>query len=555
MTRVLIVEDNLDLANVVRSMLEFDSYAVDVFHTGAAGLQNILANSYDLVILDWDLPDVSGLQILTQFRARGAQTPVIMLTGRNAVEDKEAGLDGGADDYLTKPFSMKELGARVRAQLRRSTVAVAGYLNLGNISLDCANQRVAKDGRSHMLPSQEFQLLEYAAKYPHLQPTGEDLVRLLWPEDGDEGPQKLRMAIRRLRKKFDPQGQVIFAHLFPELTANPLNKLTDSTAEQTDLDADPFVGTIFSGKYELTELIGGGGSGLVYQAKHIVLDNSLAVKVLHVNVVSQLDMVRRFQREAKISALLSHPNIVAVRDFGLAEQGAPYLVMELVDGAGLDEVLGMHGLPPAVVALDIFQQVCAGLDHAHKKGLVHRDLKPSNLMLTIGGNSDILVKIVDFGLARSAAEEHGLAKITQTGHVFGSPPYMSPEQCRGQQLDQRSDIYSVGCALYETLQGQPPFSGEDAVSILIKHVSDEPANILRDDVPPHLLAERYQSTNELMVDLGRALKDFGQTEQKPPPINFAPPGECGSWIERKKAILESLGQSFKPSSKHLNPRQ
>ena len=556
MTSVLIVEDNVELANVIRSLLEFENHTVDVFHTGTQALESILVNPYDLIILDWDLPGVSGLQILTQFRERGARTPVIMITGKVTVEEKEAGLDGGADDYLTKPFDMKELGARVRAHLRRSTAGTTDSVNLADISLDCANQRAAKGGRTHVLTAQEFQLLEFAAKYPHIQPSCADLLAAVWPGDTEKSEQKLRMAIRRLRKKFDPAGAIIFTHLFNEASAMSANQPVGSGLSPLELDAHCLVGTIFNGKYEIVELIGGGGSGLVYSGKHLVLDKSVAIKVLHLNILSQSDTARRFQREAKVTALLSHPNIVVVSDFGFAEQGQPYLVMELVEGASLAEVLEQYGRPPVAAVIDIFYQACAGLDHAHKKGVVHRDIKPSNFMLVKTGANDVMVKLVDFGLARTTEVEQGIAKITQTGHVLGSPPYMSPEQCRGEPVDARSDIYSIGCALFETLQGRAPFGGSDPIAILVKHVTDQPPEISLPEVPPVVqtglskivdkcLAKaregRYQSAAELMDALAEFLSEKRETDG----TDITDPDLAQqSWAARKKDVLSWLNRRF-----------
>ncbi|MBS1956907.1 MAG: protein kinase [Cyanobacteria bacterium SZAS-4] len=516
MTNVLIVEDNVDLANVIRSLLEFENHTVDVFHSGDDGLANILVKPYDLAILDWDLPGVSGLQILSQFRQTGARTPVIMLTGKDGIDDKEAGLDGGADDYITKPFNLKELGARVRAHLRRATASRNKSVNLADISLDCSNHQVTKGARTFALTPLEFQLLEIAAKYPHLQPSFEDLAKTIWPGGREKDDSKLRLALRRLRKKLDPTGKILFAHLKSD--ANAASQPKPGTEPEREPDSDPFLGTIFNGKYEILQLIGGGGCGLVYTAKHLMLETTVAVKVLHLNISSNSDTARRFHREAKLAGQLSHPNIVSVKDFGISEQGPPYIVMDLIEGTSLAETLVLHGRLPALHVINIFYQACAALEHAHSEGLVHRDIKPSNLMLMNDGAVDPTVKIVDFGLARTIEVEQGLANITQTGDVIGSPPYMSPEQCRGEVVDKRSDIYSVGCAMFEALHGKPPFMGADPVAILIKHVMEQPPAIIIENVPPPLDTaiskvvakcleknrnDRYQSAAELMEALAQ----------------------------------------------------
>jgi serine/threonine protein kinase/DNA-binding response OmpR family regulator len=557
MPRVLVVEDNVDLTNVVRSLLEFENHSVDIFHTGTEGLVSILANPYDLVILDWDLPGVSGLEILKQFRQRGARTPVIMLTGRSTVEDMEAGLDEGADDYLAKPFNMKELGARVRAHIRRAGSATNDSISLGDIEIDLINKRVTKGGRTHSLPEPEFQLLELAAKYPHIQPTSDDLLSSIWSGDAEKSEPKLKMAIRKLRKKFDAKGSLIFSHLYPEVRAEGATPFSKELLE-ADLDIDPYLGTIFNGKYELVELIGGGGSGLVYRAKQLNIGSSVALKVLHLKAMAQADTLPRFQREARVTALLSHPNIVAVRDFGVAEQGQPYLVMEFVDGASLAEYLKQYGRPPLREVIDIFSQACSGLEHAHQKEIVHRDIKPSNLMLIHNGDDGVIVKLVDFGLARSV-NVNQVDQITQIGDVLGSPAYMSPEQARGELLDRRTDIYSLGCALFETLQGNPPFNGKDSVDILVKQITTDAPEMTLYGLAPVLQVKlnkivakclakdkenRYQSAAELKEALGQVMAGNSITESLKADVPNEPV-KADVWSGRREELLSWFNQRFK----------
>jgi serine/threonine-protein kinase len=202
-----------------------------------------------------------------------------------------------------------------------------------------------------------------------------------------------------------------------------------------------------------------------------MLNTTVAVKLLFPHMTSKQAMVRRFQQEAKAAAMLSHPNILKVSDFGTGEQGQPFLVMEYLNGTSLADLLDENEhLPPALAANIVFQ-AGAGLDHAHGKGVVHRDIKPSNLMIIGNIYEKYSVKIVDFGLARANRPEEEYAKITVTGDVFGSPLYMSPEQCRGEHVDQQADIYSLGCVFFEAMIGEPPFVGKDPVDTILKQVS------------------------------------------------------------------------------------
>jgi serine/threonine protein kinase/DNA-binding response OmpR family regulator len=573
MSRILIIEDDQNLADLIRTLLELEEHTVDHCPTGDGGLTRILTIPYDLVLLDWHLPGLDGLEVLRRFRKRGASTPVILLTGKDSIDDKELGLESGADDYLTKPFNMKELKARVRSQLRRSLSVDKEEIKLGAIQLDLTNQRASKSGRTFALPAEEFKLLEIAARYPYLEPSTADLLKIAVTsgasvgegakEQAANGEEVIEQSIRQLRRKLDPDATLIFSHLYPD-TERPeaVSSLLEG-ARNTKLADDLYIGTIFSDKYEVLELIGDGASGLVYRARHIDLGSHVALKILHFNTLAHPETIPRFTREARATAQLSHPNIVAVRDFGLGNRDQPYLVMELLVGASLSEMVYKNGPPPLVDTINIFRQVCAGLDHAHEKGLVHRDIKPSNLLLINDGGSGVLVKIIDFGLARSTTMDQNTPQITETGVVVGSPPYMSPEQCRGELLDKRSDIYSVGCSLFETLQGRPPFCGKDAVEILIQHIQASPTEVILENTPPMVQirlnkilakcltkdpATRFQSAAELSQALEEllGLLGTGAAQERSAPLILSEP----TWLERKKSVFSWLGHRLKGRPLH-----
>ncbi len=274
------------------------------------------------------------------------------------------------------------------------------------------------------------------------------------------------------------------------------------------------VGKIIGDKYEVLETIGGGGMGMIYKAKHILMKRIVAIKMMHPQYVSSASNLKRFQQEAQAASALSHPNILAVFDFGLTPAGAPFLVMDFLEGTNLAEVLDEVGLLPDSRATNIFAKACAGLAHAHSKGVIHRDLKPGNIMLVEFDQRKDFVKIVDFGIAKvlPSGDESESAHLTQTGEVFGSPLYMSPEQCRGRNLDIRSDIYSLGCVMYRTLTGSSPFFGQDPMECMYKQVNEAPNKFFEtnpDTKAPEALeaivfkclakepGERYQTMSEL----------------------------------------------------------
>jgi serine/threonine-protein kinase len=235
-------------------------------------------------------------------------------------------------------------------------------------------------------------------------------------------------------------------------------------------NADQLVGNVLGGKYKVVARVGEGGMGTLYLAQHAELGRSVAVKVLVEKLSGDDKYLRRFQQEAKLAASLSHANVCHVYDYGQLDSGAPYLVMDFLEGNTLAALLAESKFLSIGEALPIFQQICKGLAHAHGRGLVHRDLKPSNIML-IDSDGEKIVKVLDFGIAKEVDSVQGL---TQTGELFGSPLYMSPEQCSGQQIDARSDIYSVGCLMYEVLTGHVPLRGETIVQTIFKHMNESP---------------------------------------------------------------------------------
>ncbi len=244
--------------------------------------------------------------------------------------------------------------------------------------------------------------------------------------------------------------------------------------------SDPLVGRLIEGQFRVRRRLGRGAMGAVYEAEQVGGARRYAVKVLSAKVGGAGDLVARFEREARASGLLQHPNIVAVHACGRLDEDLPYLVMELVDGPGLGDVLEGGALAPAR-ALLVARQMLSAVGYAHGLGMVHRDLKPDNVMLARGPGGVEQVKILDFGIVRlvgdAAVEEIGTETLTQTGTVLGTPTYMAPEQALARSLDGRADLYAIGCILFEMLVGRPPFQGADAMAVLKQHVSAPPPRL------------------------------------------------------------------------------
>jgi serine/threonine protein kinase len=256
------------------------------------------------------------------------------------------------------------------------------------------------------------------------------------------------------------------------------------TVMETPAVPDPLIGTIFAEKYEVLSVLGKGGMSLVYKARHKFMDRIVAVKVLLEHLVTDAAAVQRFQQESKAASTLNHQNIVTVYDFGQTPNGQAYFVMDCLEGKSLSDYIEKDGRLAVPRALEIFEQICDGLEHAHQKGIIHRDLKPNNIVLLPDEQGREVVKIVDFGIAKIIGTDGTpQQRLTQTGEIFGSPFYMSPEQCQGFTLDTRSDLYSFGCLMFETLTGSPPQMGDSFVATALKHINDQPPSF--SDVAPN----------------------------------------------------------------------
>ncbi|HMF44141.1 MAG TPA: protein kinase [Polyangia bacterium] len=282
---------------------------------------------------------------------------------------------------------------------------------------------------------------------------------------------------------------------------------------------DPWLGRVVDGRYRVQARLGVGGMGIVYRVEHLHLGKTAAMKVLSPDTAAKPEMVRRFRLEAQSVSKLNHPNIVQTFDFGQAD-GALYLVMEYIKGEDLSTLLRRDGAWTFARAARFFIQVCSGLTEAHEAGIVHRDLKPENLMVVNRRDDAEHAKVLDFGLAKLRERGPGERAISTGGQVIGTPYYMAPEQVRGEDLDARADIYSLGATLYRVLTGVPPFDAPSPISVLSKHLTD-------DVVPPRSRApgqslpieadrivlramaksvdDRYASAAEVQRDLERAL--------------------------------------------------
>ncbi|MEO7330492.1 MAG: protein kinase [Minicystis sp.] len=311
----------------------------------------------------------------------------------------------------------------------------------------------------------------------------------------------------------------------------------------------PGPGAILAGKYEIVRALGSGGMGLVFEARHLRLNQGVAIKLLRPEVRAIAEVTVRFEREGRACARLQSPHVARVLDVDVLPDGSPFMVMELLRGRELGNELTVRGPLPIREAVGYVLQACTGMEEAHRAGIVHRDLKPSNLFITeLDGRR--VVKVLDFGISKLAEDVQ--SSVTTTASAFGTPLYMSPEQVRSvKHVDARTDLWSLGVVLYELLVGEPPFIHDSATAILAAIIADKPKPVRerRPELPAGLAAvvmkaleknpaARFGSARELAA----ALAPFGPSKDDPVQIDavtemLASPGQAPT-------IYAITGQDF-----------
>ncbi|HMF54716.1 MAG TPA: protein kinase [Pyrinomonadaceae bacterium] len=350
--------------------------------------------------------------------------------------------------------------------------------------------------------------------------------RLAGAAAGEHGLNVIGPALERIfNGPYCRNCDLILAHevLYCPDCGNPVSSIQTEVSKEgngskvTSALPGPLTGRSLDGKYELLELLGEGGMSAVYRARRTRIGDEVAIKILLPKFVQDNDAIERFRREARAAAMLRHANVVTIYDFGEGpdEEIPAYIAMELVEGESLRRLLNREGAFSARRALNLMCGICAGVGAAHRREIIHRDLKPDNVII-LPEDEDReyeTPKVVDFGIAklRDIATAH---QLTQTGTLVGTPYYMSPEQCMGNPLDARSDVYSLGAMLYEILTGAPPFTAETVTGIIAKHLYEEPAPLPQslgfapaiDNAIRKALAKNPADRQANATELGRELR-------------------------------------------------
>ncbi len=320
---------------------------------------------------------------------------------------------------------------------------------------------------------------------------------------------------------------------------------------------DPLIGQTIDSRYFIEQVLGEGGMGLVYLARHTILGKNVAIKVLRPDVSRDKEIMQRFRQEAQSSSEIANEHIIDISDFGALPDGSTYFVMEYLDGRDLTHVIDHESPIPQDLIVHVAKQLCRALGAAHNIGIVHRDLKPDNIYLITRQGDPNFIKVLDFGIAKVGGSS---SKLTKAGQVFGTPHYMSPEQCSGSGVDNRTDIYALGIIMYEMATGDVPFEAENLMGVLTKHLYEQPPapsqvrQNLNEDLELIIMKciaktpdDRYETMGHLLADLDRLLMGemtVARETQALPALDLPVPQSKTKYIVgalAAVAILFSLG--------------
>ncbi len=446
--KVFLVEDQpLTLAGIKMALSDLNRYdIVGEATNGVDAVTSVLLSRPDVVIMDVIMPGMDGIEASSRIKHHLPDTKIIMFTSFGTSEVVSAALAVGAEGYLLKNRSIEQIALAIDTVMR------------GNILIDPAvADRLVRDNHSNIhstirLSPVELQILKFIR---------DGMDNKLIADTLGTNEDAVAAAVRGLLRSYSrPQAM---PQVLGEAVQDAIAPITKAL----------HVGQMFEGKYRIDGELGTGGAGKVFAAEHVFIARPVALKLMHKDLLTDPIVLQSFRKEAMAIACLNHENIIRLYDFGISSQQEPYLVMELFEGETLKDILAtQHRLSPADFCA-IFSQVCNALTAAHSHNIIHCDIKPSNILVR-KKDGVIEAKLVDFGLAKSTALDKQIKdeKIAE-GTVSGTASYMSPEQCTAQTLDERTDIYSLACVMFEALTGERVFSGNSAMEIFTQHAYDK----------------------------------------------------------------------------------
>jgi DNA-binding NarL/FixJ family response regulator/tRNA A-37 threonylcarbamoyl transferase component Bud32 len=475
--KILIAEDH-QLLRMGLILLLSAIPGVDVIgeaEDGKEAVEKVLSLRPDVAIIDIGLPSIDGIEVTYQIKAALPHIRVVVLTSHTEDEHISAALGASADAYCLKDIPVEQLGKAISIVMNGGTwldPRIADrVIRMSRVQADAqtAQSNMPAAEKYFAFSENEKQLLAMVE-----QGLDNDEIAKVMSIKTEEVSFLLRLIFERLFLSDQVRGGAKF------LRQQVAAELSDRAAFSPDGDGDDesfpslVIGSVFAEKYQIESLVGRGGLARVYKARHLHMDRTVAIKVLLPQFAKDKTIVKQFEQEAKAASALVHPNIVTIYDFGIASHGQPFLVMDFFEGQTLADILHEQKYLELSQFFDVFMQVCDALAAAHAKNTIHCDMKPSNIVLASSENGESIVKVVDFGMAQILSSSDSESEEKNKSELAGSPYFMSPEQCLGQTVDPRSDLYSLGCVMYQALTGELAFNGATAIECFNKHILGAP---------------------------------------------------------------------------------
>jgi len=500
---VLIVDDQFVLRLGLKAVLESipGLNIIGQADDGQAAIDMVKQLHPVIVFMDVSMPKVDGIYATKVIKDSEPETRIIMFTSNDNDEAFFEALAAGADGYCLKNATKEQLAGAVQAVMHG-----AKWLDAGVAKKLLRVDRGSKSStQASSFDEEQRQILEMIRD-------GQSIVQIA---------QALKQPVTGIKirlKDIVSNIQSAQTQDAPAIKALLEMKTIVDSGTAAVAPAQPsrnWVGQCLSGKYMIEAVIGEGGMSVVYRARHMVIGKLVAIKMLHIHLLADATSLKRLQNEARAVSAINHPNIVAINDFGVSDDHQPYLVMDYAVGQTLQTILDKYKKVKLKLCLQISIDICDALIALHAHNIVHRDMKPSNIIL-VDEKGTLVAKLLDFGIAQMVSTDKSAHRLTLTGEIFGSPQFMSPEHCLGKIVDNRSDLYALGCIMYEMLSGESTFGNDVPYNVMWRQINELPSRLPflneENQIPGRLSAaifkllskkpdKRFQSAQELKNEL------------------------------------------------------